>query len=141
VSVYSKIERMNIARSISLRFSLIAASFLISACSVDKLEARLQADPQCKPVVNQKTGALMPCPGTDKDFYRSIPALSAVVPQPTQTTQTTQTPEVAMTSSSSQAVKTKITVAPNECKPQLHQNSGALMPCPAPLFFLSSLAA
>ena len=120
---------MNIARSISLRFSLIAASFLISACSVDKLEARLQADPQCKPVVNQKTGALMPCPGTDKDFYRSIPALSAVVPQ---SIQTTQTPEVAMTSSSSQAVKTKITVAPNECKPQLHQKSGALMPCPAP---------
>ncbi|QWD00444.1 hypothetical protein G6726_05065 [Polynucleobacter paneuropaeus] len=35
----------------------------LTACtSMDKLQARLEADPQCPPVMNAKTGALMPCP-------------------------------------------------------------------------------
>ena len=40
-----------------------------SACSTAKLESRLEANPQCKDVYNAKTGALMPCPGTDRSFY------------------------------------------------------------------------
>jgi len=30
-----------------------------------KIEARLEANPQCKEVVNPKTGATMPCPGPE----------------------------------------------------------------------------
>jgi len=98
---------------------------LLSACTVDKLEARLQADPECKPIMNAKTGALMPCPGTDKQFYKSIPALNVSTPKAT---------PAAVTQSSSAAVtpSPKAATAPVECKPQLHHKSGALMPCPAP---------
>ena len=98
---------------------------LLSACTVDKLEARLQADPECKPIMNAKTGALMPCPGTDKQFYKSIPALNVSTPKAT---------PAAATQSSSAAVtpSPKAATAPVECKPQLHQKSGSLMPCPAP---------
>lgn len=105
--------------------ALPIALALLSACSVDKLEARLQADPECKPVMNAKTGALMPCPGTDKQFYKSIPALNVNTPKVTQATPA-QPASDGITSSP------KASVAPVECKPQLHQKSGSLMPCPAP---------
>ncbi|CAM3741700.1 hypothetical protein [Polynucleobacter brandtiae] len=99
----------------------------LSACSTDKLEARLQADPQCKSVMNQKTGALMPCPGSDKAFYKSIPSLNPVPPKTA----------VVLTSGSQaspnlQSDSAKPSAMPLECKPQLHQKSGSLMPCPAP---------
>ncbi|MGV0963423.1 MAG: hypothetical protein ACOYBT_05970 [Polynucleobacter sp.] len=105
--------------------ALSIALTLLGACSVDKLEARLQADPECKPVMNAKTGALMPCPGSDKQFYKSIPALNVNTPKATQ---------APVTQSSSAAVtpSPKTSAAPVECKPQLHQKSGSLMPCPAP---------
>ena len=125
MQVYPKIGGMSITQSIRLRFFLFTASLLTSACTVDKLEARLQADPQCKSVINQKTGALMPCPGTDKTFYRSIPALSTVAAK------LDQTPELATTAATVQAVNPTTTIAPTECKPQLHQKSGSLMPCPS----------
>ncbi|MES2587235.1 MAG: hypothetical protein V4536_09980 [Pseudomonadota bacterium] len=98
---------------------------VLGACSVDKLEARLQADPQCKSVMNAKTGALMPCPGTDKEFYKSVMVSNSEAPKlnPPAVTQSS----VAGPSSSSRAPS-----APVECKPQLHQKSGSLMPCPAP---------
>ncbi|QWE01333.1 hypothetical protein FD967_04705 [Polynucleobacter sp. JS-Mosq-20-D10] len=97
----------------------------ISACTVDKLEARLQADPQCKSVVNSKTGTVMPCPGTDKEFYKSVPALNMTVPKAVQA-------EVVQSSPSSLASTPKVLTSPLECRPQLHQKSGSLMPCPAP---------
>jgi len=105
--------------------TLFFALTLLSACTVDKLEARLQADPECKPMMNAKTGALMPCPGTDKQFYKSIPALNVSTPKATQS---------AVTQSSSATVtpSPKAATAPVECKPQLHQKSGSVMPCPAP---------
>jgi hypothetical protein len=107
----------------------IAALFfvltLLSACTIDKLEARLQADPQCKSVVNAKTGALMPCPGTDKEFYKSIPALNTSAPKVTE-------PVAVQAATASTGSSPKVTNAPVECKPQLHQKSGSLMPCPAP---------
>ena len=105
--------------------ALSIALTLLSACTVDKLEARLQADPECKPIMNAKTGALMPCPGSDKQFYKSIPALNVKTPNPTQAV-VTQSSTAAVTPSP------KAAVAPVECKPQLHQKSGSLMPCPAP---------
>ena len=109
-----------------MRIAALSISLaLLSACSVDKLEARLQADPECKPIMNAKTGALMPCPGTDKQFYKSIPALNVNTPKATQTA-------VAQPSSAGVTSSPKATVAPVECKPQLHQKSGSLMPCPAP---------
>ncbi len=99
---------------------------LLSACTIDKLEARLQADPECKAVMSPKTGSLMPCPGTDKAFYKSIPALSQPIVQPSQ----------APMASSANAVQSPVPQAPAraavECKPQIHQKSGSLMPCPAP---------
>ena len=76
-------------------------------------------------VLNAKTGALMPCPGTDKEFYKSIPALSVTSPKVNQTADS-QASLVTATSSP------KSIAAPVECKPQLHQKSGSLMPCPAP---------
>lgn len=105
--------------------ALSSALVLLGACSADKLEARLQADPQCKSVMNAKTGALMPCPGTDKEFYKSIPALNVVKPGVIQA-------EATQVSPSNPSLMQKSTLAPVECKPQLHQKSGGLMPCPAP---------
>jgi hypothetical protein len=108
-------------RAVALPLALV----LLSSCTVDKLEARLQADPQCKSVMNAKTGALMPCPGSDKEFYRSVPTLSAVAPRASQA-------EVQQAPITSSAPTSKAVVAPAECKPQLHQKSGSLMPCPGP---------
>jgi hypothetical protein len=102
---------------------------LLSACSVNKLEARLQADPQCKSVINPKTGSLMPCPGTDKEFYKSIPALNTNTPN---VGQTAEVQASKVTAGPTSASAPKATSAPVECKPQLHQKSGSLMPCPAP---------
>ena len=109
-------------RNVTLSLSIA----LLAGCTVDKLEARLQADPQCKSVMSPKTGALMPCPGTDKEFYRSIPGLSKAVAQPTQ-------PPVTQSGLAVQVPTAKAPLSPSvECKPQLHQKSGSLMPCPAP---------
>jgi hypothetical protein len=115
---------MNMAHSLRIP-AFLSALVLLSACSTDKLEARLQADPQCKSVMNAKTGALMPCPGTDKEFYKSIPAINA--PK----SRVTQADEV-QASAYSPSLAPKPTLAPVECKPQLHQKSGNMMPCPAP---------
>ena len=95
--------------------ALFFAFILLNACTVDKLEARLQADPECKPVVNSKTGALMPCPGTDKQFYKSIPALNTSAPTATQTA-------VAQQSSVDPTPSQKTVIAPVECRPQLHKS-------------------
>ena len=124
VPVKSRMIFMNTPRSVRLTaLSVILA--LLSSCTVDKLEARLQADPQCKSVMNAKTGALMPCPGTDKEFYKSMPTLSSASPKVSQIT--------GAGASSITAISTpKPIAAPVECKPQLHQKSGSLMPCPAP---------
>ncbi len=115
---------MTICKSLGIAPLLISLCML-SACSVDKLEARLQADPQCKAVLNPKTGALMPCPGNDREFYKAIPTLNATASKPAQETS-------LATSPTAQASGSKTISAPVECKPQLHQKSGSLMPCPAP---------
>ena len=129
-------KSMNISTPLRIIPLLISLSILV-ACTADKLEARLQADPQCKAVLNPKTGALMPCPGTDKEFYRSA---GLMAPAPV-----AQVDVVEVAAASTQAVGSsaqkppgkplpapKPVFVPVECKPQLHQKSGSLMPCPAP---------
>lgn len=112
--------------TLSWRITILAFTApILLACSADKLEARLQADPQCKTVMNPKTGALMPCPGTDKEFYKSIPALNTNKPELPQ-------PSGIQASAIAAPSAPKNKSAPVECKPQLHQKSGSLMPCPAP---------
>ena len=109
-----------------LYISLFTATSLLglSACTVAKLEARLEANPQCKDVVNTKTGALMPCPGSDRAFYVAAgveapkPANSAI------TTSTTSNTPAASVSSTPQSN--------TECKPQIHKKSGGLIPCLPP---------
>ena len=103
---------------------------MLSACSVAKLEARLEANPQCKDVVNPKTGALMPCPGSDKAFYREVglaPAKSAPVANSSATTAPVTNGQAILTSDP--GVKTPIQI---DCKPQIHQKTGGTLPCPTP---------
>jgi len=110
---------------------LLAISVFLNGCTVNKLEARLEADPQCKPIINAKTGALMPCPGSDQEFYRSVASTSAPsAPTVAASSQNSASPPQKRDNSPS--VTTKPLSAPVECKPALHQKSGSLMPCPAP---------
>lgn len=121
---------------------MLASISLLTACSVAKLEARLEANPQCKDAVNPKTGALLPCPGSDKAFYReaglapakpttdanSLPkTTSGIVAAPslTQGTSSIETTPVAVSSE-------KTMPAQVDCKPQIHKKTGGTLPCPAP---------
>ena len=112
---------------------------MLSACTVAKLESRLEANPQCKDVINPKTGAVMPCPGTDKSFYRSVglepprvtttSSTTAVAAPPTiSKAVTAATPIATTTAKSTPAVQ----VIPQvDCKPQLHKKTGGILPCPS----------
>lgn len=116
---------------ISLKIcSLLSLSFLLGACSVAKLEARLEANPQCKDVVNPKTGALMPCPGSDKTFYREAglaPAKAVSVANSTVTNN-----PVANAQGISASESKAMVPAQNDCKPQIHKKTGGTLPCPTP---------
>ena len=120
---------------------LLTLVSLLSACSVAKLEARLEANPQCKDVINPKTGALMPCPGSDKAFYREV-GLAPAKPTSAANSQTSTAPAMGSAPSfvqgsssvvtSSSANSTKTVPAPVDCKPQIHKKTGGTLPCPAP---------
>ena len=129
-----------------LALALTISSVLgISACtSMDKLQARLEADPQCPPVMNAKTGALMPCPTPPKPqpaltTQKNVQPSSAATQAPASgmsATEPLNTPQVSVSNSGSPAKVTapsspSITANP-ECKGVLHQKTGALMPCPNP---------
>ena len=129
-----------------LALALTISSVLgISACtSMDKLQARLEADPQCPPVMNAKTGSLMPCPTPPKPqpavtTQKNVQPSSAVTQAPASgmsATEPLNTPQVSVSNSGSPAKATapsspSITANP-ECKGVLHQKTGALMPCPNP---------
>jgi len=110
--------------------ALLAAMLVLSACSVAKIEARLEANPQCKEVVNPKTGATMPCPGPEllarsqasASSSNSAPASSSVLNGATPTTSSTnQAPVVP--------VVPRAQPAP-PCKPQMNTKTGSIMPCP-----------
>jgi hypothetical protein len=113
---------------------------MLSACTVAKLESRLEANPQCKDVINPKTGAVMPCPGTDKSFYRSVglepprvtttsSTTAAAAPPTISNAGTAAIPIVTTTTKSTPAVQVTPQV---DCKPQLHKKTGSMLPCPSP---------
>ena len=121
---------------------LIGSALILCSCSTAKLEARLEANPQCKDVVNPKTGALMPCPGSDKAFYREV-GLAPAKPAPAVSNPIASSPTAAVTATSVQAPINNVqTSAPAglpqttpvqvECKPQIHKKTGGTLPCPAP---------
>jgi hypothetical protein len=117
-----------------------AVVVLLVGCSVAKLEARLEANPQCKDIINPKTGALMPCPETDKAFYRSVglaPAKPTAVVAVTEPTTVNQNLSTTASSSSSQNIansnpKPSTAATSVDCKPQIHKKTGGILPCPAP---------
>ena len=106
-------------------WSLFSIIYFLSACSVAKLEARLEANPQCKDVINPKTGALMPCPGSEKAFYKEV-GLAPVKVEPL--SNTAVKPSLGTSTLDAGA---KIAVQ-NDCKPQIHKKTGGTLPCPAP---------
>ncbi len=115
---------------------ILALSLLVSACTVAQLEARLEANPQCKDVLNPKTGALMPCPGKDKAFYREVglaPAKTNLAAVNAASVTSSSTSEKASATTSAASVSTlKGSPIPSDCKPQIHKKTGGRLPCPAP---------
>ena len=120
-----------------LSFSIFISVFL-SACTTAKLEARLEANPQCKDVYNAKTGALMPCPGTDRSFYvaAGLEAPRQAKPATVTNTATASIPTTIQASSSAAAqstispVVTTPAAVQSECKPTIHKKTGGMLPCP-----------
>jgi hypothetical protein len=121
---------------IRLFLGCIALAALLAACSTAKIEARLEANPRCKDVTNPKTGALMPCPDSDKAFYRSVGLAPS---QPSSVTSVTATDPAIIqsqtssdtTNSKSLGSQTKVIPLQNDCKPQIHKKKGGVLPCPA----------
>jgi hypothetical protein len=131
-------------KSIQIVVFLISLLPALLACTSAKLEARLEANPQCKDVYNTKTGALMPCPGTDRSFYVAagleaprqaklspspatpiIPASSAPMAiSPGTVTQAAQVPPI-QSSPAAQPLP-----AQADCKPTIHKKTGGMLPCP-----------
>jgi hypothetical protein len=126
---------MNI-RLLTLYALVLIATFLVSACSVAKLEARLEANPQCREIVNPKTGALMPCPGSDKSFYREVglaPAKATPSAPTALTAGTTPANQKPVNGAGPIADSpTKTTPVQLDCKPQMHKKTGGTLPCPSP---------
>ena len=111
----------------------------LSACTVSKLEARLEANPQCKDVINPKTGALMPCAGSDRAFYvaagleeprKPKPLPAAVASIDTGSSTGTQAAPNLVTKPSPTAATPPAPSSQTDCKPKLHQKTGGMMPCP-----------
>ena len=103
----------------------------LSACTTAKLEARLEANPQCKEVYNAKTGALMPCPGSDKSFYV---AAGIEVARKSKTPEVISAAEVSpaqvQTPISQETPATQAMQARTDCKPSIHKKTGGILPCP-----------
>jgi len=103
----------------------------LSACTTAKLEARLEANPQCKEVYNTKTGALMPCPGSDKSFYV---AAGIETPRKTKAVEVLSTaeasPALVQTPAPQLTPGTQAMQARADCKPSIHKKTGGILPCP-----------
>jgi hypothetical protein len=100
----------------------------LSACTTAKLEARLEANPQCKEIVNPKTGALMPCPGSDRSFYVAAgleaPRQAKVIPTPAIGS------DSSGVSNSTPGSPAEAKQATADCKPQIHKKTGGMLSCP-----------
>jgi hypothetical protein len=123
--------------SLKPAFSLLVFAFTLGGCTAAKLEARLEADPQCKPIVNPKTGSLMPCPGTDKGFYESVGLLPARSDIKLSHSEDSTVSDVGsqIKAADSNPVATSSALSKTQlilgCKPQLHKKTGTVLPCPA----------
>jgi len=125
-------------KTILLSMATCFTALASSACTFAKLEARLEANPQCKDVVNPKTGAVMPCPGSDRAFYVAAgleePRKPKVNPVTTTSTEAVVSPTtvapVANNPNTTPASSSSTTSAPADCKPKLHQKTGGMLPCP-----------
>jgi hypothetical protein len=126
-----------------MRRSAIAIfSLCVTACSTAKLEARLEANPQCKDIVNPKTGTLMPCPGSDKAFYQSVGLVEPTRPAqgvaataviaPSSSASTSEGGNTPPPKQPNQINQTNQLSLPTDCKPSLHKKTGGILPCPSP---------
>lgn len=73
----------------------------------------------------------MPCPGSEKSFYREAGLAPA---KPTSATVSTAPPSQSpsgLTAPASPAPR-KSLPAQFDCKPQIHKKTGGTLPCPAP---------
>ncbi|QWE19802.1 hypothetical protein [Polynucleobacter sp. AP-Kolm-20A-A1] len=123
-------------------FICVFGLLTLCACSVAKLEARLEANPQCKDVINPKTGSVMPCPGTDKSFYRSVglepqrPSSSAIAAAAAttiaNTSSTSDSASKATAPATTSAPRVATPASSSDCKPQIHKKTGGMLPCPVP---------
>jgi hypothetical protein len=120
-------------------FIVISTNVILSACTAAKMEARLEANPQCKDVINPKTGALMPCPGSDRSFYVAAgleepkkPKGSLVAAAPAESTIPVSSPQNAITpnTASVQSTAPSSSATQSDCKPKIHQKTGGMLPCP-----------
>ena len=125
---------MNIVKCFAV--ILLGGTQCLMACSANKLEARLEANPQCKDVYNAKSGALMPCPGSDKSFYvaAGLEAPAQAKPAPvlgnTGGSSSGATPAViGKTPASKPVIQTPPTTRA-DCKPTIHKKTGGTLPCP-----------
>jgi len=109
---------------------LVLLSLVLSACNSAKLEARLEANPQCKDVYNAKTGALMPCSGSDRTFY-----IAAGIEAPRQAkasvvANTAASPVAAQASVPQLTQANQPLQTQSDCKPSIHKKTGGILPCP-----------
>jgi len=116
---------------------ILIFTLALGGCTAAKLEARLEADPQCKPIINPKTGSLMPCPGSDKEFYTSVGLISnkgdikPILPEDS------KVPDIGVMNITTAVNPAPTSKAPSQnpslvgCKPQLHKKTGTVLPCPA----------
>jgi hypothetical protein len=123
---------MLIMKSFNIGSAIIGSMFLLflTACSGSKLEARLQANPQCKPIFNAKTGSTMPCPDTEKTLSQGIVKQKASPSTKASTSQDIPLVDNQNTASQSMVTAPQVKPALIECKPFLHQKTGSLIPCP-----------
>jgi hypothetical protein len=131
-------------KSIQIAVFLVVLLSTLSACTTSKLEARLETNPQCKDVYNAKTGALMPCPGTDRSFYVAAgleaPRQAKIAPVPVATNNPpASAPFVTGAGAESQAAQlpspqslpvVRSLPAQVDCKPIIHKKTGGMLPCP-----------
>ena len=113
--------------SLKQAISIFIFALALCGCTAARLEARLEADPQCKSIINSKTGSLMPCPGTDKGFYASvglIPVKGDINRRPTEPPRVQDIGSLDVTAPS----QNQSTLG---CQPQLHKKTGTVLPCPA----------
>ncbi len=119
---------------------LMLGLLTLSACTVAKLEARLEANPQCKDVINPKTGTVMPCPGSDKSFYRSVglepQKVSSATSPPSvvgATAGSTPNADSVIKSNSPAAAAIESSARPPDCKPQIHKKLAVCCHAPSPI--------